>query len=73
MLPLVERLENERNAIIARLEKVRSKAKYRDLIDGLDKITKNIQLLTGGSTDNVKVVTVVKFANGDTTTPPLRT
>lgn len=53
--PLVQRLEDERNAIVERLKKTRNKAKYRDLIDGLDKITKNIQLLTGGATANVAI------------------
>ena len=51
--PLVERLEEERNAVVEALKTTRSKAKYRDLIDGLDKITKNIQLLTGGATSNI--------------------
>ncbi len=53
--PLVQRLETERDEIIKRLEATRNKAKYRDLIDGLDKITKNIQLLTGGSTQNIAI------------------
>jgi dihydroneopterin aldolase len=50
--PVVKALEIERRAVIERLKKTRSKAKYRDLIDGLDKITKNIQLLNGGKTSN---------------------
>lgn len=53
--PLVQRLEVERDAIIERLKSTRDKAKYRDLIDGLDKITKNIQLLSGGATENIKL------------------
>ncbi len=53
--PLVEQLERERQAIMDRLPKVRGKAKYRDLMDGLDKITKTHQLLTGGATENVAV------------------
>lgn len=51
MKPIVEQLEAEREAIIARLRVTRNKAKYRDLIDGLDKTTKNIQLLSGEPTD----------------------
>lgn len=51
--PLLVRLEEERDAIIKRLKKTRSKAKYRDLIDGFDKITKNYQLLSGGNTERV--------------------
>jgi hypothetical protein len=53
--PLVSRLEEERDAIMERLKKTRNKAKYRDLIDGMDKVTKNIQLLTGGATQNIAV------------------
>lgn len=53
--PLVERLEEERDAIVKALKSKRGKAKYRDLIDGLDKITKNLQLLTGGSTANIAI------------------
>lgn len=55
MRPIVEQLEVERQAIIKRLSHVRNKAKYRDLIDGLDKTTKNIQLLTGGKTENIGI------------------
>jgi len=51
--PLVDRLVDERDAIITRLQKTRGKAKYRDLIDGLDKVTKVHQLLTGGKTENL--------------------
>ncbi|QGH73082.1 MAG: hypothetical protein [Podoviridae sp. ctviO18] len=53
--PLLDRLEEERDRAISLLEKTSSKAKYRDLVDGLDKITKNIQLLGGKSTEIVKV------------------
>lgn len=53
--PLVQQLEKERQAIMNRLPKVRSKAKYRDLMDGLDKVTKTHQLLTGGATENIAV------------------
>ena len=53
--PVVEMLEAERLAILERLPHVRDKAKYRDLTDGLDKITKTHQLLTGGATENIAV------------------
>lgn len=49
--PIVLAMEKERDAIMARLPKVRAKAKYRDLIDGADKLTKNIQLLSGKETE----------------------
>lgn len=48
--PVIESMMRERDAILKQLPKVRAKAKYRDLIDGLDKTTKNIQLLTGKDT-----------------------
>lgn len=53
--PLVEQLEEERLAIMERLKVTRDKAKYRDLMDGLDKVTKTHQLLTGGATANIAV------------------
>ena len=43
--PLLDRLDEERNRAIAMLKKKIPKAKYRDLIDALDKITKNHQVL----------------------------
>lgn len=49
--PVIEMLEEERLEIIKALKKTRNKAKYRDLTDGLDKTTKNIQLLTGKETE----------------------
>lgn len=44
-------LEEERRQIIEALKGKRHKAGYRDLIDGLDKVTKNIELLSGRPTD----------------------
>lgn len=56
MLPIVEQLEKERQRIISALtNKNLKKEKYRDLIDGLDKTTKNIQLLGGKSTEALKI------------------
>ena len=49
--PVVKAMEEERDAAIAMAKKSRNKAKYRDLIDAVDKLTKNIQLLTGGKTE----------------------
>lgn len=54
--PVVEAMEAERNRIIVALSnKKLSKEKYRDLIDGLDKLTKNVQLLSGGRTSNESI------------------
>lgn len=60
--PLIQQLEDERQAVLKEMIGKRSKAKYRDLTDALDKITKNIQLLGGKPTDNIQVQPVlVKF------------
>ena len=50
--PVVQSMILERDAAILRMKKVRNKAKYRDLTDATDKLTKNIQLLNGGKTSN---------------------
>ena len=52
---IVKQLKKERQRAIARLSKTINKAKYRDLNDGIDKLTKNIQLLSGKSTAINKV------------------
>jgi len=48
--PLLQRLTDERDRAIKALKGKISKAKYRDLTDAIDKLTKNIQLLSGGKT-----------------------
>ena len=48
--PIVEMMEQERIRALEQAAKVRGKAKYRDLIDSADKLTKNIQLLGGKPT-----------------------
>lgn len=53
--PVVQRLEEERQRAIEALPKLIGKAKYRDAIDAIDKLTKNHQLLTGGATANVAI------------------
>jgi lantibiotic modifying enzyme len=53
--PLLQRLEEERDRAISMMRKRISKAKYRDLTDSMDKLTKNIQLLSGKATENVAV------------------
>lgn len=54
--PFVQAMIEERDAVIKRMKATRGKAKYRDLTDGIDKLTKNIQLLTGGKTENVGLI-----------------
>lgn len=51
--PVIEAMEEERRKIIEELKKKRDKAKYRDLIDGLDKLTKNVELLSGRETERI--------------------
>lgn len=54
--PIVEQLEVERQRAIKRLSKTINKAKYRDLMDAIDKLTKNIQLLNGGKTESNEMI-----------------
>jgi hypothetical protein len=49
--PIVAELEAHRIEVMKRMRKEFSKARYRDLSDSLDKLTKNIQLLSGKATD----------------------
>jgi hypothetical protein len=60
--PIVLAMEQERDAAIKAMKKKRSKAKYRDMVDAVDKLTKNIQLLTGGKTSNDELV--MRWGNG---------
>lgn len=53
--PFVQKLEEERERAINDLKGKIGKAKYRDLVDAIDKLTKNHQLLTGGATSNVAI------------------
>ena len=53
--PVVDRLIIERDRAIKALKGKISRAKYRDLTDAIDKLTKNIQLLGGKPTDILKI------------------
>ena len=55
LTPIVTEMEQHRNDVVAEMRKKLPKAKYRDLTDALDKLTKNIQLLSGGKTSNEQV------------------
>lgn len=61
--PFVQKLIVERDRAVNLMKKKISKAKYRDLTDGLDKMTKNIQLLTGGQTENTGIEKYVEGLN----------
>ena len=50
--PVVAEMQAHRDEVLVRMRKEFSKAKYRELTDALDKLTKNIQLLSGGKTSN---------------------
>lgn len=51
--PVVNAMIKERDAAIKRMAQIRGKAKYRDLTDAIDKLTKNAQLLSGKETEKV--------------------
>ena len=48
--PIIEEMRSHRDVVIARMKKKVTKASYADLISSLDKLTKNIQLLSGKAT-----------------------
>lgn len=55
MAPVAKQLEERRQAAIKRLTDVKlDKAKATEVMEVIDKLTKNIQILTGGVTQNVK-------------------
>ncbi len=59
MKPIKDQLEEERQRIITEItSKNLSKERYKDLVDAVDKITKNIQLLSGGATERVISVNI---------------
>ncbi len=53
--PLVGKLEKERDNILEAMAKKREGAGYSDLVRGLDITIKNIQLLGGEATENIKM------------------
>ena len=51
--PVVAKMMKIREIAMKRMEDTASKASFRDVTDSMDKLTKNIQLLSGKSTENV--------------------
>lgn len=52
--PVVASMERQRQRILKELDnKDLTKERFRDLVEGMDKLTKNIQLLSGGATENI--------------------
>lgn len=71
VLPYAERLQKHQEKILKAMEaKDLSVEEYKTLSDSLTKITHDVQILTGGSTENVKTALLVKFIdakdNGNT-------
>ena len=67
--PVIVKMEKERDRLLLALaNKDLSEEKYQTMIDGLDKLTKNIQLLNGGSTERSSVI-VFDSAFKDETNP----
>ena len=55
--PIILQMKKERDAALRAMNNKREKASYNDLITAADKLTRNIQLLEGGSTENISVNT----------------
>ena len=54
--PIVDRWENERDRLTTELEgRDLSKERYETVIKSIDIVTKNIQLLSGGKTENIGI------------------
>ncbi len=56
--PFVGKMFVERDRAIKALAGKIGKAKYRDLVESVDKLTKNIQLLSGDDTEKIKITGV---------------
>lgn len=65
MDPIIAQMIKERERLIlAMASKNLSKEKYRDMVDGFDKFTKNIQLLSGEETgDNHVTVHITNYGD----------
>ncbi|MCR4307134.1 MAG: hypothetical protein NUV80_01080 [Candidatus Berkelbacteria bacterium] len=48
---IVQKLVDHREKVVERMQKTLPKAQYHNLVESLDKLTKNIQLLSGKPTD----------------------
>jgi len=51
--PIINEMIEHREEILKQMKTKINKAHYNQLSDAFDKMTKNIQLLSGGSTENV--------------------
>jgi len=55
MEPFIKGLKTERESALKDMKTKRKNAKYRDLTDAIDKLTKNIQLLSDKPTEKSKI------------------
>ena len=51
--PILNEMIKHRKEILVKMKSKINKAQYNQLSDAFDKMTKNIQLLSGGSTENI--------------------
>ena len=58
--PVIDKLIKARDRAISLLPKKEGDAKYRDLNDGIDKFTKNIELLQGNATERVQSIDITE-------------
>lgn len=72
--PVVTAMEKERDrTMVALATKNHKREKYRDLMDGLDKLTKNIQLLSGKETERAAlIIETVNYGEPPETTPTIQ-
>jgi ribosomal protein L17 len=61
--PIVDRMIIARDKALALMDKTVSKAKYRDLSDGVSKLTTQIQLLSGEATERFDLKAVDEVRN----------
>lgn len=60
---VLSRLEGLRDKAIDLAEEKIDHARFRDLVDAIDKIIKNTQLLSGGATENLAVYTWARYGD----------
>lgn len=53
--PVIDRMIQQRDKAIARMDATIDKAHYHQAVEAVDKLTKNIQLLSGGATSNIAI------------------
>ncbi len=63
--PVIDELIEHRRSILKRMRRTLGRAKYRDAVDGLDKVTKNIELLSGRATERIYNLTDEERADVD--------